>query len=70
MAIPSASPYLCDSISKALTLAGGGLGNDIIYLDHVERERAHLFERSCELDLEGIVANGRTGTYGMDFMTN
>jgi hypothetical protein len=36
------------------------------YADHVESSGVLLFERVCELDLEGIVAKYKFGPYGPD----
>jgi bifunctional non-homologous end joining protein LigD len=35
----------------------------MIYVDHVEQYRTTLFERVCEMDLEGIVAKHGFGNY-------
>lgn len=34
------------------------------FADHVERSGVQLFERVCQLDLEGIVAKYKFGAYG------
>jgi bifunctional non-homologous end joining protein LigD len=38
----------------------------LLYADHVEANGTALFERACELDLEGIVAKYRFGHYAAD----
>jgi bifunctional non-homologous end joining protein LigD len=38
----------------------------LLYADHVQGNGAELFERVCDLDLEGIVAKHRNGHYTSD----
>jgi bifunctional non-homologous end joining protein LigD len=38
----------------------------LLYLDHLERNGAGLYEQACKFDLEGIVAKWRTGSYVAD----
>lgn len=35
----------------------------ILYADHVEENGVALFDKACAMDLEGIVAKGRTAPY-------
>jgi ATP-dependent DNA ligase len=38
----------------------------LLYADHIEANGTALFERVCDLDLEGIVAKYRFGNYAAD----
>jgi len=38
----------------------------LLYLDYLERNGSGLFTKACELDLEGIVAKWKDGSYIAD----
>src|SRR5207302_5190370 len=53
---------LIDRQHELRRMIGTGLP-PIIYADHVEGSGVALFEKCCELDLEGIVAKHQHATY-------
>ena len=40
-----------------------GSARGLLYVDHIEKHGQRLFEKVCELDLEGIVARRKTAAY-------
>jgi bifunctional non-homologous end joining protein LigD len=44
-------------------LIGRTNGSRLLYLEHVEGNGSRFFAKACELDLEGIVAKWKAGSY-------
>jgi bifunctional non-homologous end joining protein LigD len=57
---------LLDRKKKLRTLIGRRRGSRLLYLDHLEGQGSGLFQKACELDLEGIVAKWKAGKYIAD----
>ena len=55
---------LVDRKQELRRLLAGVKTGPIMYVEHVEETGIALFERVCELDLEGIVAKRRIAPYG------
>jgi bifunctional non-homologous end joining protein LigD len=50
-------------LRRLLSKAPASVSSRMVYVDHVEHHGTALFQRVCEMDLEGIVAKHRDGPY-------